>query len=623
MSEIKVSSFQWGLANDKNTWPKGAFWDAQWIEIRKNSQYISLNRGVTESFNTGTSRIGALALTNYYWWTLEQEINAFCEDGKIYDSITWEINKLTTVSAWVNTVDDYCTNLIYIPSQTPTTIPWYNYILWQNYIWRFQNGTRENVLATNAFSSGWIGTNWSIWTHTAWSTVAYTQSTPLVTVLWERYHITIDVTSQSAWTCTVSIGWQTSWNLSVGRNDIYITTSSTAWVSLTPSSDSTIVVSYIRVDRVSDLVSWPNGLGIKKIWSLTTWQSRRPALNFFWDIIIWDGNQVARYNKDGTIILYSSTAEWPVIWWLDGNVYAITQIGMNIYVWCQNWWTTNMYIWDGTSNRPTQKVSYVDQPVINVALLNNQHYWWAQKWPMSQKSVMIGEWYQIQRYITSDIPKAIATETLDDPDRLSLYWTNTNAIETFGDIVYMPWYGKIFWFWRYFPWQPIAFNKEFTFNGTECTAMLTTSTPTLGQDFTFYMLIAYVRSGTYYVGIIDFRDYNGTYVSDWYVETMEYHGWNLWIEKNQKKLLVPFYLPDATTSIEVYERKNQASSYTLIKTINTTTYGTGFNIAEISDSGKWNTIQWKFKLITSSTTYSPRLYVGITDILLDTANRNG
>lgn len=618
-NNITISSFQWGLANDKNSWPKGAFWDAQGIEIRKNSEYVTLNRGVTESFNTGTSPIVALALTNYSWsGAIDNEINVFCSNWKIYEAITGEINMLTTVAAGVNIVDDFCANTTYAPSWTTG----YNYIIWQNYLWRFQNGTRENVLATDTFASWWTGTNWSTGTHTPGSTVAYTQSSPLVTVSGERYHIIVDVDSQSAWTCTVSIGGQTSGNLSVWRNDIYITTSTTAGVSFNPTTTSTIVLSYVRVDRVSDLVS-SNWLWLKKIGSLTTWVTKRPVINFYGDLIIWDGNQVARYNKDGTIQLFSTATEYPVIGGLDGTVYAITQIGSNIYVWCNNWGATNMYIWDWVSTRPTQKITYADKPVINVALLNNQHYWWAQKWPLSQKNIMIWEGYQVQRYITSDIPKAIATETLDDPDRLALYWTNTNAIETFWDVVYLPWYWKVYGFWSYFPGQSVAFNKEITFNGTECTALLTTTTPTLWQDFTFYMVISYLRSGTYYVWIVDFRDYNGGYVSDWYLETMEYLGGNLWIEKNQKKLLVPFYLPHSSTSIEVYERKNQASSYTLIKTISTTDYSTGFNVAEIADSWKWNTIQWKFKLITSDTTYSPRLYVWITDILLDTANRNG
>ena len=627
-NNITIDSFQWGLANDKNSWPKGAFWDAQGIEIRKNSEYVTLNRGVTETFDgvssTGTgvsSPIVAITTTNYKETgsnntisDLIWELNTFTNAGKIYENLTGEIwDVWDTIRNVFNT-------------------GWYNYILWASTLYRFQNAVRENILATNDFSSGWTGTNWSNWVHTAGSTVAYTQSSPLVTIIGERYHIIIQADSQSAWSCTVTIGWAaaqtiTNFTLWNSRNDLYFTATSTAWISFTPSSDSTIVLSYVRVDRVSDLAS-SNWLGIKTIWSLTAWKERRPVINFYGDLIIWDGNQIARYNRDGTIILFSSTVWWPVIGGLDGTVYAITAIGTNIYVWCNNGGATNMYLWDGVSERPSQKVTYPDKPVINVALLNNQHYWWTEKWSQSIKSVMVWTGYEVQRYITSDIPKSETVVTLDDPDRLALYDTtsySTNAIETYGDIVYMPWYGKIYGFGSYFPWQSIAFNKEFTFNGTECTAMLT---PTLWgngatKDFTPYMMIAYKRWSLYYVGIIDFRDYNWSYVSDWYLETMEYLGGNLWIEKNQKKLLVPFYLPDDSTSIEVYERKNQASSYTLIKTINTTDYWTGFNVAEIADSGKWNTIQWKFKLITSDSTYSPRLYVGVTDILLDTANRNG
>lgn len=620
---IVISSFQWGLANDKNRGQKWAFWDAQGIEIRKNSEYVTLNRGVTETFSSVgiTSPVVAITTTNYVDSSssnsvsfLINELNAFTSNWKIYENSTWEI--------WSLPSSDTITNVF--------NTGWYNYILGWSSLYRFTNAVRENILATNTFSSGWTGTNWSFtsWAlHTAWSTVALTQSSPLVTVIGERYHIICDLWISFSGTCTVSIGWTTSSNLTIGRNDIYLTTSTTAWISFTPSSTFDGTISYVRVDRVSDLAS-SNWLGIKLLWSLTASQTRRPVISFYWDLIIWDWTQVARYNKDGTIQVFSTATEYPVIGWLDGTVYAITQIWSNIYVWCNNGWSTNMYIWDWLSSRPTQKVTYPDKPVINVALLNNQHYWWTEKGTQSIKSVMIWEWYQVQRYITSDIPNAFGTETLDDPDRLALYWTYTNAIETYGDIVYFPWYGKIYGFGWYFPWDPVAFNKEITFNGTECTAMLTVLTGGIGiwsniKDFTPYMTIAYLRSWVYYLWIIDFRDYNWTYVSDGYLETMEYLGGNLWIEKNQKKLLVPFYLPHSSTSIEVYERKNQAGSYTLIKTINTTDYGTGFNVAEIADTWKWNTIQWKFKLITSNATYSPRLYVGITNILLDTANRNG
>lgn len=604
-NQIVISSFQWGLANDRNAWQKGAFWDASNIEIRKNSEFITLNRSVEELSFSSASQINAIALTNYNWGpNVENEINAFTADGRVHEISTWEIFKLQ---------NDWIKNLINANG--------YNYIIWNSYLHKFQNGVRLNVLATNTFSSGWTGTNWSFSsgaTHTTGSTVALTQSSPLVSVSWERYHIICDLSSGFTGSLTVSIWGTTSSNLVAGRNDVYLITSTTAGVSFTPSTDYNWTISYVRVDRVSTL-SVPDGLWVdEQIATLTSNVAKRPAINFFGDLIIWDGTQVARYNKDWTTYLYSTTADNPVIWGLDGTVYAITQIGLNVYVWCNNGGSTNMYIWDGVSSRPTQKTTIPDKPVINVALLNNQHYWWAEKWIQSQKHVLVWEWYQTQRYITSDIPKALGTETIDDPDRLALYGTNTNAIETFGDIVYFPGYGKLFGFWRYFPGQDIAFNKEIAFNGTECTAMLTTTAPTIFlQDFTFYMLIAYLRSGSYYIGKIDFRDWNGTYASSWFVESMEYTGWNLWLRKNQKKLLVPFYLPHSSTSIKVYERKDQAGSYTLIKTIDTTTYWTGFNVAELVDTGKWNTIQWKFELITSNATYTPRLYVWITNMFLN------
>lgn len=607
-NQIVISSFQGWLANDRNRGQKWAFWDAQWVEIRKSSEYITLNRAVTELFDTWLTRaITALTLTNYNGsWTVNNEINAFTDEWKVFNYQEGEIFRTST---WDGIYNVFNAN-------------GYNYMITDRKIHRFTNAVKTNIVPYSDFTTWWNGTNWSSGVHTPWSSGSYSMTSPITTVSWARYHIRIVVASQSAWTCTFTIGWTTSSNLSVWVNHLYLVTSTTAWVYFAPSSDSTIVLTSITIDRVSDLTvsDW---VWVKEnVSTLSPNITKRPCINFFWDLIIGDGTQVARYNKDWTTYLYSATVEAPVIGWLDGSVYAITQVWANIYVWCNNGGSTNMYIWDWISSRPTQKITYVDKPVINVALLNNQHYWWAEKWPNSQKHIFIGEGYQAQRYISSDIPKAIATETLDDPDRLAVYWQNTNAIETFGDIVYFPWYGKIYGFWGYFPWDSIALNKEFTFSWTECTAMLTTSTTTLLQDYTFYMLVWYKNlSWTYSVWIIDFRDWNWGYTSSWYIETMEYIGENLGIEKNSKKLIVPFYLPHSSTSIKVYERKNQASSYTLLKTIDTTAYGTGFNTAEIPHEWKWNTIQYKFELITSNSTYTPRLHVGITDILTDTAYR--
>lgn len=599
---IVIDSFQWWLARDRNKAQKWAFWDSSSIEIRKNSTYVTINRRISEidAFST-TWKINALALTNYSWtWIINDEINAFCQDWKVYNISDGEIFSTSSADAILNLIN---TN-------------GYNYMITSTSIHRFVNSVRSIVLASNDFSSGWTWTNWSLWVHTPWSTVSYTQSSPIVTVVGERYHVIVNVTSQSAWTCTVSIGWATSSNLAVWRNDIYLTATTTAGVSFTPSSTSTIDIDYVRAERVSTLAS-PDGLWVDEwVSTLTSWITKRPVANFFGDLIIWEWTQVARYNKDWTTILYSSTQDRPVIGGLQGNVYAITQIGLNIYVWCNAGGNTVLYIWDWLSSRPSEVITNPDKPVINVALLNNQHYWWAEKWPNSQKHIFTGEGYSAQRYITSDLPKDISTETLDDPDRLALYWQNTNAIETFGDIVYFPWYGKIFGFGKYQPTDEIALNKEFSFNGTECTAMLTTTSPVVSwttYDLTYYMIVSYLRSGRYYIWIIDFRDHAWTYSPSWYIESMEYLGDSTVIWKNQKKILVPVYLPHSSTSIKVYARLDQAISYTQIKEITTTDYPVWFSVVEIGDVGNWKTIQFKFELITSNSTYSPRLYIWATN----------
>ena len=603
---IVINSFQWGLSNTKTVGQTGSFYDSKSIDYRKNPEYVTLNRLVSEqsTFYTGASaKPNVIALTNYsWWWTVATETNLFCQDWRVYEQSTGEIYYW---DGWA--------------ILNVANLNGYNYMLCATKIERFVNAVRSNVLATNTFASGWTGANWTTGTHTAWATTAYTQSSPIVTVTGERYHIIVDVTSQSAWTCTVTIWGTTSSNLAVWRNDIYLVTANTNGISFTPSSDSTIVLSYVRVDRVSTLAS-PDGLWVDNSYKslTTTGVTKRPYINFFWDLIFGNGSSVARLNKDETLIEYSASVENPVIGWLDGTVYAITQIATNIYVWCNNWGTTNIYLWDGVSTRPSQKLTIADRPIINVALLSNQHYWWSQKWVKSQKFVHIGENISNQVVVKSDIPHDPTSSNNYEQDRLALYGEQTNAIETFGDYIFLPWYGKIYSFGSYYPWISKSLNKEFTYDGGECTAMLTPTnyasnwTPTVAD---YYMLVTYennnvtlARPGSYYLGIIDFREWNGSYASTGYIDTMEYSEGNIWVPKNLKKLLVPIELINANCSIKVYTNVDQAW-FTLQKMLTTSDYWTGFTVAEIPVSIKWHTLQVRYELITTSSTYSPRLYV--------------
>ena len=79
---------------------------------------------------------------------------------------------------------------------------------------------------------------------------------------------------------------------------------------------------------------------------------------------------------------------------------------------------------------------------MNVALLGNMHYWWSAKSNTSIREILVGESYAPQAYIKSDYPKnTISSNPEDEKNRMALYVQNsyhTNAIETVGDIVYLP-----------------------------------------------------------------------------------------------------------------------------------------------------------------------------------------
>lgn len=607
---ITIESYTWWLSNDKNAWQKGSFYDCWNVDIRKNIAYAQLSRWV-EEIMSHTSKVNVIALTNYVGWTtIEEEINTFHDDWTIQEDLTGEIWKAVDGS-WVSTSDP----LLNVVNDWTN-----NWIIAQNYIYSFTNWVRENIIATNTFASGWTGTNWSAWTHTAGSTVAYTQSSPVVTVVGQRYHIIVTVASQSAWTCTVSIWWATSSNLSVWRNDVYLVATTTAGISFVPSTTSTIVLTNVRVDRVSDLTV-SNWTGVKYRFARTNVSSYAPAL--VWnnaDIIYGAWTSVSRINKDGTHMEYSTSLQQSVIGWLAWTVRAITQVWDTIYIWCNWGGSTIRYTWDWITSRPNGKIVIADKPVVNCALLNNEHYWWTQKGIKSQKYVFQGAAQQNNLIVKSDVPRdptaisSYATGNIQtyEQDRLALYWEWINAIETFGDIVYLPWYGKIYGFGKYYPSNPLAFDKSFVFNGTECTAMFTSSTATVSwtwYDYSFYMLIGYKRWSSYYIGKIDMRDWNGWFATQGYIDSLEYMSSSTDVENEWKKYTIRFYLPHSSTSIKVYKNVNQAG-FVLHKTIDTTAYSTGFNVAEVWDSWIWDTIQYRFELITSNSSYTPRIYVG-------------
>lgn len=463
-----------------------------------------------------------------------------------------------------------------------------------------------------------IGQKWAFWNSkniefrrnsayielSKWVSTAFTVSSiPIaITFWWSQSSIYTDLVVFTGYWVYTSAGQQslTSWIINVWEaNSVKYLVTSTQIYSYTNPSTNTLLDTF----------------------NATT--EHRPMIDWFGDLIIGNGNNIARINE-WTSVLVDYTA-WATNWTiggLDGKIYALTMIGTNIYVWCNNGTNTNLYIWDWSSANPSQVIKYSDKPVMNVALLGNMHYWWSSKSTNSIKEVLIGESYSPQTYVKSDYTKyPLSTNYDDEKNRMAIYVDNNtylNSIETMGDIVYFPWYGWIFWFGRYFPWQPFAFAKEYSFTGTHVTAMASWWLTWSGRDAWWMLAFSCRNWSTYDINIINlWQEWETPWVfyrSSWEVETMEFVAPVFADGEANKKIVVAFDLPHSSTSIKVYYKMDRATSYTELDTINTTKYGTGYSVAELQLVWQWRTIQFKFELITSNTSYTPKLYTWITNI---------
>lgn len=358
----------------------------------------------------------------------------------------------------------------------------------------------------------------------------------------------------------------------------------------------------------------------------------RPTLEFWGDLLIWDWNQLAKWTVTNTLEEYNGTLD--LIGNLDGIVVALTRIGQDIYVWCNNGSNTNLYIWDGAWPNWQQKIIYNDKAVQNVALLGNIHYWWQAKSHWGIREILIGESRNPQVFVKSTYTELpLSSNPTDEKNKMAIatvndgiIWNSSllriNAIETLSDIVYFPWVGRIFSFWKFFPWDNYSFNTEYTFTGTFVYAMASGWYTWSGIDVSGFLAYCALNGSNYDVNVINLWQDDATipavYASSGDLESMEYIATSFAKWEQDVKYTIPFDLPHSSCSIKVYEKRDRATSYTLVKTIDTTEYGTGYNVAEIKAEGRWRTKQFKFELITSNTAYSPKLYVWFTNETLET-----
>lgn len=478
-----------------------------------------------------------------------------------------------------------------------------------------------NSIVIDSFQ-GWlandrnVGQEWAFWNS---KNIEFRRNSAYIELnKWVRTLFSISASTATPRAMTF---WGTGWTITT---DIVLFTSN--WIYTSAGQQSTVAdiinvvesnwKKYFITDTKLYEYTNPSTNTLKATYATST--QYRPMIDWYWDIIIWDWNKIARWTEAWVKVEYPTAT---TIGWLDWTVYALTYVWTNIYVWCNNWTNTNLYIWDGASASPSQVIRYTDKPVMNVAQIANMHYWWSSKSNQSIREVLIWESYQPQLYIKSDYPTTITTTPDVDRNRMAMYVENsayTNAIETIWDIIYLPWSSRIFWFGRYFPWQKFSFATEFGYTGTYINCMTSGGMTGWSQDAGWMLAFCARNWSNFDVNLVNLWQ-DATWLAVIYaesgtIETMEYLAPVFADWEANKKIVMAFDLPHSSTSIKVYYKMDRATNYTELDTINTTKYWTGYSVAELQLVWQWRTIQFKFELITSNTSYTPKLYTWITNI---------
>ncbi len=562
MARRKVSITQWNgwMSNDQFAWQTGSSYICENLEIRKNSRFISLSWGTESLFN-------AQWPVTAFLWTQTSDLLAFTSN--------WHINSNSyNTSNWggaiyYNEATSWALNYRNVVS---FTISWteYNLILSETKIHRFiydKNWTYFNILwnirwidPNFSTPSEWSWANWTIswWLaiHTSGATTALTPTTPLTApASWQYYRIqySIDPTSWSTWTFTIWFWGATSWNITNSPWTIwsvYLSTTTTGWLIITPSSDCDVKLDYIRVQRAD----WDGSVGIDENYKTFTKSSiYRPALVWNNKLYIGSGNTVEVLDDAWTLSTYFTVDSGYI-------VRAITNIGDQIVVWTNNWSSGRQYLWNWSSSSSySRMIQWIDLPIVNVVVIWDMHYVWTAKDDNSQRHLYLSDWYT-RNLITKSFQGCASPNSgraTSNPrwleSRFYFYWEKTNAIESDWDIVYLPWYWKIYQYGKWTPGTPNSLDTKTLFTWTELTAMYTTT----GNVWVWF---AIDNNWTYNIKRIENRtEINGwstnLYNGNWIIELNPY----VWLA-SQKKANVYVGLwarfPHSSTSVNVYARKD-------------------------------------------------------------------
>jgi hypothetical protein len=450
---IVLQKWNWWISNDPNVWQPGSFAYGEWIEIRTDSKKFTM------SLNTWNESMLTSNINNY-----PTSLQVSSTSNYLIFHKNWEISNINKnyIDSWnyVTKLSNYLYNSWVI--QTNNWTKWF--IIAGNTLYKWTYDSNDSALWLYISNSSWLWTNmnfsswwtwwtytWSDWTftwwdakHTIWNTTTLSQT--LSPNSWDSYRIEARAYSITAWSCIVKMWWQTIWTLTSTNNTVIwirTTTSASEMLEFTPTSDFNWYIQDVAVQTytlTSQTASFSN--------------ESAPILIGQNTFYVWNWSKLVKVD--------TSLSNWVIsdalIIDLDYTIKWITRIWDQILIYASNWSAWKQYLWDWASTTSQRQITWVDKPIQNVANFANTDYvitWWGSAWKT--------QFWRVDGYQLTLINQ---NNVNNNPYNERIYFSakNTNAIETIGTKLLIPWLWWIYTYGQFSPWMSDSLVKEYTNN---------------------------------------------------------------------------------------------------------------------------------------------------------------
>lgn len=335
------------------------------------------------------------------------------------------------------------------------------------------------------------------------------------------------------WICQGKVFDVDSWSgwlntLSSARNATFITNwSTTYWAIIT----------------TTDIWRWDNSTSsittAASYLSTLTDTSDYRAIYLDWPFLYVWGNKI-------TYCIDCSTSTWVVyktvtIPWV---CRAITKVWDQIFIYTNDWNNWYKCSWDWQSAFPLYIQKWADNPVLNVANMGNVDYviTWAGSLDQTQKyrRLFMSTWFEKQLISGSEF-------ILNTKQLLNFNPIESNAIETYWNVIYFPWTNVIYTYGSTKKALPPSLSKDIVIDDDvlRITALYVTNANR--------MYIGYVNNDwTIKYTYQDLREWYAYWTSG-YVSTLAYTWWDTETQKMNNRLVFNYELP-TDTNIKIYTR---------------------------------------------------------------------